>query len=297
MKTFLRCLIVSVALVAALFGCAGGSRGTGGQLFDGSVFDGTGRALIGVTVTVTGTGDSSTTGADGSYSILTDVVSGDVEFLIEGPGFTARSIAAGVPADATHVVVNFVVGTGSNPTVDIDVEVKERSPKPGHGGSDDNGGSSSGSSSDDNSSNPSSDDNGGLSSSTSDDGLSSSDDNGGTTSTSDDSTASSSDDNGGGVTPGGGGSTPGGNGQPTPTPSPVPALVEGATIDAQGAIASVSGSGVVLGGRTFIPTATSQYRFKNGANATLGDFSAGDNAKARGIVSGGVILLQRLEFR
>lgn len=128
-------LILSAALpLILLAGCGGGSRGTGGQLYEGSVFDRSSRGISGVNVTIVNTGDAAVTAADGHFSISTPRISGDVEFILEGRDFKARSAVAGVPATAIRLKVDFVVGSGAEPTVDNSLEVEKE----------DNGGGDSG---------------------------------------------------------------------------------------------------------------------------------------------------------
>lgn len=111
-------------------GCGGGTRGSGGQLFDGVVSDSDFKALPGVSVTILSTGDSAITASDGTFSIETSTTSDTVEFLLESEQFSGRSATKIVPANAKRVFVRLVVGQGSSPSIDADIEVAETKPQP-----------------------------------------------------------------------------------------------------------------------------------------------------------------------
>jgi len=111
-------------------GCGGGTRGSGGQLFDGVVSDSDFRALPGVSVTILTTGDSAITASDGPFSIATSTTSDTVEFLLESEQFSGRSATKVVPGNAKRVFVRLVVGQGSSPSIDADIEVTETKPQP-----------------------------------------------------------------------------------------------------------------------------------------------------------------------
>lgn len=206
-------LCVGVLLGVTVVGCGGGSSGTGGQQYQGTILSRTSQPLPGVKVTIAQSGDNTVTDTNGYYSVITDAGSGSVTYIFEAPGIQIQFTLEGVPGNASVVTVNFVLDEqeqSADPTL-VDIDENDSS------SSDDDNGSSA--SSDDNSS--SSDDDGSSSSdSSNDDGSSSSD--GSSASSEDDSSASSesssessesssssSDDDGEGS---GGGSGSGGSG-------------------------------------------------------------------------------------
>jgi hypothetical protein len=111
-------------------GCGGGTRGSGGQFFEGLVSDSNSRSLSGVTVTIFATGDSAVTDENGSFEIQTTSVSGAVEFLLESGSFSGKVATENVPQDAKRIFVSFVVGVGMSPPIRVDVDVREREPTP-----------------------------------------------------------------------------------------------------------------------------------------------------------------------
>ena len=121
-------LIISIGILGG--GCGGGTRGSGGQLFEGVVFDSESRTLAGVSITILSTGDSAISAADGSFSIETAGVTERVEFLLESQEFSAQTPARVVPANARRVFVRLVVGPGNTPSVDVDIDVVENKPQP-----------------------------------------------------------------------------------------------------------------------------------------------------------------------
>ncbi len=260
-------------LVCVVFGCGGGTRGSGGQLFDGFVSDVNGKALIQVNVTITATGDSATTDDNGRFSITTDDLSGGVEFLLEASTFSGTVISQEIPADASTISVKFVVGNGAKPEIETEIEVKERrptpsptprrTPTPGTTPSP----------------NPTIDDHGGNS------GSDGSDD-------------SENDDSGSHSGSSGSGSS-GNGGSPTGTasPSPTPESHEGENVDAEGVLTFVSANLVTVQGKDFVPAQSTEYRNKKGERVSLDAFSVGETVKARGKITNGVVVLQKLEIR
>lgn len=145
MKKIKAALLGALPCLFLLGGCGGGSRGTGGQLYEGSVFDRSSNGIPGVSVTIVNTGDGSVTAADGHFSINTARVSGRVDFILEGPGFNVRSSVSDVPSNAIKLRINFIVGSGANPDVENDLEIEETDSGDDHGGSSDGEGDDSGS--------------------------------------------------------------------------------------------------------------------------------------------------------
>lgn len=294
----LKHLLIAIFSISLLTGCGGGSRGSGGQLYDGFVGDSDGRALSGVSVTILATGDSAVSDASGGFSIQTEPQSGAVEFLLEGPAFSGRVVSDDVPTNATRVFVQFAVGSGTNPSIGISIDIRERrpdptprptrvptaqpgvtvaptnTPSPGVAAPtatvpsvqtpDDDGGGNDNDDIDDNEGGGGEDDENGDSSN--------------------------------------GDSSGNGDGSPTRTPTPVPTASatrtprNGDSVQAEGLISAISSNSVIIEGTIFSPTNATEYRGADGRAGALGDFKVGDSVKAKGRVTGGQILLERLEL-
>ncbi|MCB0324727.1 MAG: carboxypeptidase regulatory-like domain-containing protein, partial [Bdellovibrionales bacterium] len=83
------------ATLAVLFlllaGCAGGgSRGTGGFEYRGTLLSRTGAPLVNIEVTIAQTGDSDLTDENGLYEILSDPPTGPVQILLRSEGFSSE---------------------------------------------------------------------------------------------------------------------------------------------------------------------------------------------------------------
>lgn len=280
-------------------GCGGGTRGSGGQLFEGVVSDSNARSLSGVSVTILSTGDSSITDNNGAFTISTNDVSGGVEFLLEAQQFSGRVITQEVPQDATRVFVKFTVGSGSSPTITSDIEVKDRiptptaapratatpratmtpigipaapTPQPTQGGSGSTGPDDSSDDNDDQDQNDDDDDQVGGSGPTGGSGpIGGSGGSGGSGPNDDDDNKDDDDDSNNG------------------------GLKDGATVDVEGKISGITGNSVTVGTTTFVAVPSTEYRDDDGQRSSLSSFKVGDDVDARGRVRSGVIELERLE--
>ena len=149
--------MLSILIAVAVLACGGGTSGTGGQRFEGSVVTKSATSIPGVAVTLTQSGDSALTDANGQFIIETADVSGDVEVLLEKDQVQARAIAPGVPTDASVVRLSLEFDQKGKQARTKEVEVKERrnrgrgssSSSSSSGRSSSGGGSSSSSSGDD----------------------------------------------------------------------------------------------------------------------------------------------------
>lgn len=263
-------LILSVILC---IGCGGGTRGSGGQYYEGFVGDSSGRALSDVSVTILSTGDSAVTDTSGNFTIETEDQAGTVAFLLESPSFSGQ-VSREIPPDSARVFIRFAVSGGSKPDIEATVEVKESRPRPtriptpkaptptsqspvspapspSRTPDDDDSG-------DDNSDDDDSDDN--------------------------DSDDDTDDDR-----------TPRPSPSSSPSPSPTAGPREGESTKAEGRITSLSASSVVVEGVTFVPSSSTEYRREDGERISLSDFKVGDSVEARGRITAGTNMLQRLE--
>lgn len=292
------CFAFACLLLGHVLGCAGGSRGSGGQEFGGSVFDAGGKGISGVEVILASTGDSVVTDDQGHFNFEVDPQSGPVQFLLQSPTFSGSVTTNAIPSGATVVTLQFTVNSGSTTNISVQVHVAEISPSPSprptataddHGGNSGSG-SGSGEPSLTPTPTPSGDDSGSSSggSSSGSSGSSSSSGSSGSSGGSSSSGSSSTGSSSGGSTTSGGSSTGGSSSGSTGGQQ---------TVEAEGNISSLSQNAVVVLGKTFVPTGTTEYRGKNGAVVTLSAFHVGDKVRARGIQSGADVLLQKLEMR
>lgn len=116
-------LIASLCATLAIFvSCAGGgSRGTGGFEYTGSLVSRTGTPLVEVQVTILQTGDSDITDENGVFQIFSDPPNGNTEFIFEREDFTATVTVAEVSRSAVALEVTFQVDeqSGAAETISI----------------------------------------------------------------------------------------------------------------------------------------------------------------------------------
>ena len=271
--------VVCFLVVLVSIGCGGGTRGSGGdQLYIGTIQDTSGAPLSNVSVTILPTGTSATTDSNGNFDLSTDPLSGTVDFLLESNSFVTQASSQNIPANAAKIFVKFTVGSGVKPPVSTTTEIRETRPlptkvptptiaatiavpptvAPGAGGSP--------------TATPLPTD---IISATA------------TPSPTPTKTEKGEDSHGG-------------SGSDTKTPTPTVTATgtrsdDGTVIDAEGKITEITSTLVVVDGKSFVPTSTTEYRGANGHSATLNDFRVGDSVKARGRLSAGVLNLERLE--
>jgi hypothetical protein len=285
---------MAVALAAAflalcLVSCGGGTRGSGGQFYDGFVGDPAGKALPNVTVTLLASGDSGVSDARGRFVIETQALAGALDVLLERDDFQATTTTAPVPADAKRVRLNLTVSSGQRPTVTSSVEVVERTEggsgrRPGESGRDDEGDDDS---RDDSSGSDGSLDDDDRGESGNDDG----DDDADSRDDSDDDRDDNQDDSSGGS--GGGSSGPDDGGR---SGDDGEAPRDGDTKRAEGELSRISGTTVTVSGIEFTLSSSSDLRDADGNPASLSSFSVGQKVKARGRYQSGVLVLERLEL-
>lgn len=265
--------LVILACMLVGIGCGGGTRGSGGQLYDGFVGDESQRALSGVTVTLLESGDSAVSDQSGRFTIKTENLSGTITFVIEGVGISTELETEAVPDDAVRIEVTIKIPSGGKPGASVEIEVKERrnpgvKPTGRPSGEDEDvdqededGQGSVGDVDEDNESGGDDSDQG----------------EGGDSHDEDDS--------------GNNGEGSGGNDDNTGTDSPH----DGDKRDVKGLITSISSSSVTISELEFIVTPSSEFRNLEGREASLSDFSVGSHVRARGFYQSGRLLLERLE--
>ena len=103
------CLLLAVALLISIFGCGGGSSGTGSysttstkRVF-GSLVAPSGKGISGVRVTDQQGGASTSTDENGDFSLETDAQENAIELEIESMGTVVDVVIEGVPEEAAAV--------------------------------------------------------------------------------------------------------------------------------------------------------------------------------------------------
>ena len=102
----------TISLLLTLLGCGGGSSGTGTGLrrLTGTVQLTDKSAVAGATLTVAETGDSTTTGQDGSFALETTALGNEIKLLIESSSLS------------TSVTVNFLADGSGDVSLTITID-------------------------------------------------------------------------------------------------------------------------------------------------------------------------------
>lgn len=114
-QVFCPSILVLVSAVAGVLGCGGGSKGTGGQTFDGRVLAVNTQPIPGVLITVNQSGDSAVSDSTGSFEIYTEPVSGPVSLALSTENFEGSVSLGDVPVGTARVTV----------TIELDEEAGE----------------------------------------------------------------------------------------------------------------------------------------------------------------------------
>ena len=291
----LRHLVITLLLLSGI-GCGGGTRGSGGQLYDGFIGDKSAKPLPGLSVTIVQSGDSAISDQDGRFTIETTPLSGQLSLLVEGNSISTTVQLGEVPEDAVRIKLSVAIPSGGGSGATATIEVTERRPQrvpatktpAGSGEDSDRPGNEDSSDNDDDADEDTSGDGGDDSDGGSDDD---SDDDGSGRGGSDNNPADSGDDDNSGGNSGGGGSGSNGGGSGSDSPR------DGDKRDVTGSISLISGSRVTAAGLEFLVTEDSEFRTSEGKKATIGDFKIGASVRARGVYQSGNLLLERLEAR
>ncbi|MCC6219948.1 MAG: carboxypeptidase regulatory-like domain-containing protein [Deltaproteobacteria bacterium] len=124
------CIFLAISLFL-LSGCAGGGTvGTGGAAFEGTITSAKNGPLPNISVTIAETGETATTDESGQFSIETSSISGDVELLVEGEteqgSISETVVVEDVPAEPATISVELEVNENSNLIVVEGVEVRAK---------------------------------------------------------------------------------------------------------------------------------------------------------------------------
>jgi len=141
-RTVSRILVMSCVLLTlfAVIGCGGGTQGTGGIAIEGRILKTDGTALANTKVTVAQTGDSTTTDANGDFS-LTAKVTGTTSLLVESDTVSTEVAIGDISAQASTVRVTISVDENENSGTVEEIEIEERDD---NSNSNENAGSNSG---------------------------------------------------------------------------------------------------------------------------------------------------------
>lgn len=126
-----------ILLSSLVIGCGGGTSGTdGGGLtrIAGTLVDSSGSGISGAVVIVEQTGDATQTGQEGSFSLDTVVMDGQVTFLVEDGVSQASSTVYDLPPNPEKITVALQLDAPTNELSSEVVDVKPRrktpTPKP-----------------------------------------------------------------------------------------------------------------------------------------------------------------------
>lgn len=119
-------ILYTFSILLILWGCAGGTRGTGGLTIEGSVISTQGPAISNATITSLETGDSAVTDVNGAFVIETDPIVGTPSFLIESPTLQVTSTGGSIPEDAEIVTVQITINTSGTPAATQEVTTKKK---------------------------------------------------------------------------------------------------------------------------------------------------------------------------
>ena len=108
-------LVLALCALVGVLGCGGGSKGTGGQTFDGRVLAVNTQPIPGVVVTVNQSGESAVSDSTGSFEIYTEPVSGAVSLALSTDNFEGSVSLGDVPVGTARVTV----------TIELDEEAGE----------------------------------------------------------------------------------------------------------------------------------------------------------------------------
>ena len=118
MRVPFQLIVGGTVLLCGLGSCqSGGSVGTGGHRFEGSVQNRELLGVAGVQVTVLETGDAIITNADGAFALDTALVSGDLQFELRSEQQEVNVTVQGVPAEPSVIVVVFQIDGGDGQIV------------------------------------------------------------------------------------------------------------------------------------------------------------------------------------
>lgn len=263
-----------VLVLIGLAGCGGSTQGTGGITVEGRLLEVNGAPIGGATVFEVATGASTTTAGDGAFALEAPSGVPTIELLFQ-VGAASAQASIPVPAGTRRVAARFRLDRDRQRVDPEEVEIGSGDDDQGGGDDDDPIDDDSGPDDDSGSDDGHDSGSGGGDDSGDDDGDDGSDDDGG------DGDGSDDDGDGGGDDDGDGGDDS--------------QKDDGGRIEERGELQSVSANQVVVDGTVFRPVPSTRYRGANGAPVTLGYFSVGMEVKARGIVQGGELILERLE--
>jgi hypothetical protein len=281
----MRARLLTLVAVLVLAGCGGGTRGSGGQFYEGFVGDPAGKSLPNVTVTLLASGDSATSDTQGRFFIETQVLAGSLDLMLEGDGFEATTTTAPIPVGARRVRITLTVSLGQEPRVTSSVEVVERTEAEGDAGRDDDGDNSRDDSEDGARDDDDKDDSDRDDLNDDDDQNDSNDDEGG--SGSDDSQDDSSGDSSGGSN---------GSGEGSDDRDDDGDRRDGDSKTTEGTISRLSSTTVTVSGVDFTVSSASDFRDADGNPTSLSSFGVGQRVEARGRYQAGLLILERLEL-
>ena len=117
-------------MTAALWGCGGGSKGTGGSGFEGRVLTKDSNPAVGVMVTLLETGAFGVTDEQGQFMFDTAIPAGSANLRVETTGLAKDLVLTDLSPDAKTVSVIIQISVEEQAAEIIDVSVEEHPPTP-----------------------------------------------------------------------------------------------------------------------------------------------------------------------
>ena len=102
-------VLAAVMLWSGPLGCAGGTSGTGGRNFSGTVRTSDGAFVEGAKVTIAGTDVEAVTNANGVFAFQTELEGGDIQLRFTSANGVGVVTIDNLPSDAVGAVVEVVV--------------------------------------------------------------------------------------------------------------------------------------------------------------------------------------------
>ena len=294
-------------LFVGLSSCGGGSKGTGGHRFEGSVRTTTGIPVSNATVSVQITGDTALTDVGGNFVVETALISGDIQLTVESEGAQYSTTLSDIPAEPSIINVTLEVDPDANQINPSDITIRDKDDSSNNDSNNESSDDSSDddvmddddqSESDDDSTSGSSDsddddDNSSSSSSSDDeseDDESEDDDSSSSSSSGDDDDSSSSSSSGDDDDDSSSSSSSGADDDDESSD-------EGEIIRSEGPIQAIDSSSITVQGNTYQVTASTEIKDEEGDPIPLSSFSVGDSVRVEGTEIGGELVADEIEAR
>lgn len=129
----LRACLALCALLCTLTACGGGTTGTGGtgsSEFSGRIYAESGQGIPNATVVIEETGDTTTSDADGNFSVESTLPSDHATILVETAAAQVTTIITDLPSGPQEVAIELKVDETKNAVTVESKRVRPRQRKP-----------------------------------------------------------------------------------------------------------------------------------------------------------------------